>query len=128
MPGSPTRSKPGGAPPLFPPEDLPAAPAAGDVATTIDKGHGRLEKRTLRRTTLLTKYHPVGCRFYFYASPYEAVADIRPHTFATRAEAFNAMVLTARTGDELITERNFVRGVTGISFRTKYFGRSLGER
>jgi len=27
------------------------------VATTIDKGHGRLEKRTLRTTTILTK-HP----------------------------------------------------------------------
>jgi predicted transposase YbfD/YdcC len=26
------------------------------VATTIDKGHGRLEKRTLRTTTLLTKH------------------------------------------------------------------------
>lgn len=28
---------------------------AGQVATTLDKGHGRLEKRTLRTTTLLTK-------------------------------------------------------------------------
>jgi predicted transposase YbfD/YdcC len=27
----------------------------GSTATTIDKGHGRQEKRTLRRTTLLTK-------------------------------------------------------------------------
>lgn len=31
------------------------APAAGQVATTIDKGHGRIEKRTLRTTTILTK-------------------------------------------------------------------------
>ena len=31
------------------------AAVAGQVATTLDKGHGRLEKRTLRTTTLLTK-------------------------------------------------------------------------
>ena len=30
-------------------------PPAGQVATTIDKGHGRIEKRTLRTTTILTK-------------------------------------------------------------------------
>jgi predicted transposase YbfD/YdcC len=29
--------------------------AAGSTATTTDKGHGRQERRTLRRTTLLTK-------------------------------------------------------------------------
>lgn len=28
---------------------------AGSTATTVDKGHGRQERRTLRRTTLLTK-------------------------------------------------------------------------
>jgi predicted transposase YbfD/YdcC len=53
---SPFRSKPSGSLPLFPPEDLPAAPAAGPVATTIEKGHGRIEKRTLRTTTILTKH------------------------------------------------------------------------
>jgi predicted transposase YbfD/YdcC len=31
------------------------AAVAGQVATTLDKGHGRLEKRTLWTTTLLTK-------------------------------------------------------------------------
>jgi predicted transposase YbfD/YdcC len=31
------------------------APPAGQVATTINKGHGRIEKRTLRTTSLLTK-------------------------------------------------------------------------
>jgi predicted transposase YbfD/YdcC len=30
-------------------------PPAGSTATTTDKGHGRYEKRTLRRTTILTK-------------------------------------------------------------------------
>jgi predicted transposase YbfD/YdcC len=31
------------------------APAAGPVATTIEKAHGRIEKRTLRTTSILTK-------------------------------------------------------------------------
>jgi hypothetical protein len=81
-----------------------------------------IEGDRVYRTTVLTKYKPVGCRFYFYAPPYEAVAEIRPRTFATATEAFNAMILTARTGHELITERNFVAGVTGICFRTRFFG------
>ena len=32
------------------------APPAGQVATTIEKAHGRIEKRTLRTTTILTKH------------------------------------------------------------------------
>ena len=30
-------------------------PPVGSVATTIDKAHGRIEKRTLPTTTILTK-------------------------------------------------------------------------
>ena len=81
-----------------------------------------LEGDRIYRTTVLTAYRPVGCRFYFYAGPYEAVADIRPFTLADPTAAYNAMVLTARTGRNQIAERNFVRGVTGISFQTRYFG------
>jgi hypothetical protein len=81
-----------------------------------------LEGDRIYRTTVLTDYTPVGCRFYFYAPPYEAVADIRPHTFSTPTAAYNAMVLTARTGRNTIPEQNFVPGVTGISFQTRYFG------
>ena len=55
MRGSAIRRKHSGSPPLFPPEDLPVASPAGQVATTIEKGHGRIEKRTLRTTTILTK-------------------------------------------------------------------------
>jgi hypothetical protein len=91
----------------------------------VDAGHGvnlaDLEGDRVYRTTLLTELHPVGCRFYFYAPPYEAIADIRPRTFGTAVEAFDAMILTARTGHELITEKNFAKGATGICFRTKYF-------
>src|ERR1035438_9479387 len=42
-------------PRLFPPE-LPPPPRTR-VATTVDKGHGRKEQRTLRTTTLLTLHH-----------------------------------------------------------------------
>jgi hypothetical protein len=81
-----------------------------------------LEGDRVYRTTVLTRYRPVGCRFYFYAPPYEAVADIRPFTFPTATAAYNAMVLTARTGRSQIPQRNFTAGLTGISFRTRYFG------
>ena len=37
------------------------------------------------RTTVLTRLHPVGCRFYFYAPPYEAIADIVPRTLGPRS-------------------------------------------
>jgi hypothetical protein len=36
-------------------------PPQGSVAHSVDKGHGRLERRTLRVTTILTR-HQQGCR------------------------------------------------------------------
>jgi hypothetical protein len=87
-----------------------------------DVNLANLEGDRVYRTTLLTRYHPIGCRFYFYAPPYEAVADIRPYTFATATDAYNAMVRTAEAGREPIVEKDFVGKLTGISFRTKYFG------
>lgn len=80
-----------------------------------------LEGDRVYRTTVLTTLHPVGCRFYFYAPPYEAIAEIRPYTLSTPTEARDAMILIARTGRELITERDFAHGLTGICFRTKFF-------
>ena len=74
------------------------------------------------RSTRLTRFSPVGCRFYFYASPYEAVADIRPFTYGSAKEAYAAMIERARLGSEQITERNFSGSLTGICFRTPYFG------
>jgi len=131
------------APPSFKPEAVasvhPLAPGAkpgrGErekrcpyVRTGLDQDSGGgvnmadLEGDRIYRTTVLTKYHPVGCRFYFYAPPYEAVADIRPQTFASAKDAYDAMILTARTGKTLITAKNFVPGLVGISFQTRYFG------
>jgi hypothetical protein len=81
-----------------------------------------LEGDRIYRTAVLTKYRPLGCRFYFYAPPYEAVADIRPFTLPTATDAYNAMVLTARKGRNQIAESNFAQDVPGVSFQTRYFG------
>lgn len=81
-----------------------------------------IEGDRVYRTTVLTTYRPVGCRFYFIGPPYEATADIRPYTFSTPTEAYNAMVLVARTGTDPIPEREFVKGATGVAYRTKFFG------
>ncbi|MDT4918892.1 MAG: hypothetical protein QOH89_3592 [Pseudonocardiales bacterium] len=80
-----------------------------------------LEGDRVYRITLLTDLHPVGCRFYFYAPPYAAIAEIEPHRFKSAHEAYDAMILTARTGHNLIPEKNFVHGLTGICFQTKFF-------
>ncbi|WAX55273.1 hypothetical protein M6B22_12005 [Jatrophihabitans cynanchi] len=75
------------------------------------------------RTTVLTDLAPVGCRFYFYAGPYEAIADIVPRTFDSALAAHNAMVLTAqRTGSQASGRSDIVPGVDAVLFRTKFFG------
>jgi hypothetical protein len=81
-----------------------------------------IEGDRVYRTTVLAAYKPVGCRFYFIGPPYEATADIRPYTFATATEAYNAMVVVARSGTNPIPEREFVKGATGVAYRTKFFG------
>jgi hypothetical protein len=128
------------APATVPPLPPGAKPHNGEkdkscpyIRSGLDEDNGAgvnladIEGDRVYRTTVLTAYRPVGCRFYFYAPPYEAIADIRPRTFRSAVEARNAMILTARTGTELITERNFVGGVDGICFRTKFFGQD-GKR
>lgn len=75
------------------------------------------------RTTVLTRLKPVGCRFYFYAPPYEAIADIVPRRFATALDAHNAMVLTAtRTGSDAMGRPDIAPGVDAVLFRTRFFG------
>lgn len=92
----------------------PAENAAVNVAD-IEGDH-------VLRTTVLTGLTPVGCRFYFYAGPFEAIADIVPRTFATAADAHNAMVLTAKAGGEPIGQPGIAPGVDAVQFRTKFFG------
>lgn len=74
------------------------------------------------RTTVLTTRTPVGCRFYYYASPYEAVADIVPTTFPSALAAHNALVLTARAGHNAESRPTFVPGVDGIRYQTRFDG------
>jgi hypothetical protein len=80
-----------------------------------------IEGDRIYRTTVLTRLHPVGCRFYFYAPPYEAVADIVPRTYPTAVDAHNALIATARLGRDPISQPGFVRGVDGILYRTRFF-------
>jgi hypothetical protein len=137
-----TRSAPGSRPPvLIPPAASvsplpPGRPApAGErnghcpyLRTGLDQTANRgvnladLEGDRVYRTTLLLRDHPVGCRFYFYAPPYEAVAEIAARRLASTRIAYDAMVRTARSGREPIPERDFVPGVTGILYRTRFFG------
>lgn len=81
-----------------------------------------LEGDRVYRTTVLTRLKPVGCRFYFWAPPYEAIADIRPRRFARATDAHNAMVLTAEAGSDAQGKPNFVPGIDGVLYRTKFFG------
>jgi hypothetical protein len=73
------------------------------------------------RTTVLAS-RPVGCRFYFYAAPYEAIADIVAQTFATHRAAYNAMVLIGRAGADAIGQPRIVGGVDAVLYRTRFFG------
>ncbi len=105
----------------------PYIKAGLDVAATREPNVADIEGDRVGRTTVLTRLAPVGCRFYFSGGgyegvAYEAIAEIRPQTYANAATAHNAMVLTARTGKGLIVERGFVKGLDGICFQTRFFG------
>jgi hypothetical protein len=110
-----------------------AAPARGEIekrcpyiASTHDQDPtgslADLEGDRVYRTTVLRTVKPVGCRFYFWAPPYEAIADILPRRFATAAAAHNAMVLTAEAGADAQGKPEFVGGIDGVLYRTKFFG------
>jgi hypothetical protein len=81
-----------------------------------------LEGDRVYRTTVLTGMKPVGCRFYFYAPPYEAIAEIATRTFTTRLAAHDAMVLTGQAGTEVAGKPDIVPGVDAVLYRTKFFG------
>lgn len=71
--------------------------------------------------TVLPGLEPVGCRFYF-AYTYQPIADILPRTFRSARAAYDAMILTAKAGASAEPVRDFVKGVTGISYQTKFDG------
>jgi hypothetical protein len=128
------------APPMFKPK--PAAtvaplvpgqpPAAGEtekacpyILSTQDQGPDSLadlEGDRVYRTTVLTRMSPVGCRFYFYAPPFEAIAEIAARTFTSSLAAHDAMVLTGQAGTQVAGKPNIVPGVDAVLYRTKFFG------
>ena len=95
-------------------------PTLGDASVTPNLAGD--EGDHVYRVTLLTTLHPVGCRFYFYAPPYEAVADIQPYTYATEIDARNALVLASRTGTDPQPRPSMAPGVDAILYRTAFFG------
>jgi hypothetical protein len=115
-------------PPLVPGQQ----PAAGEVEracpyirSTQDQGPNSmadLEGDRVYRTTVLTTMKPVGCRFYFYAPQYEAIAEITTRTFATSRGAHDAIVLTSQTGTDAEGKKNVVPGVDAVLYRTKFYG------
>lgn len=109
------------------------SPAKGEVekgcpyvASTPDENPdvnvADMEGDHVYRTTVLTTFTPVGCRFYFYAPPFEAIADIQPHTFPTAVAAHNAMIKTGEAGQNYSGRPGIVKGVDAIVFQTKFFG------
>jgi hypothetical protein len=82
---------------------------------------GDIDGSRVYRTTVLTTLKPVGCRFYFWSSPYYAVADIVPMTFASAEAAHNAMVLTAEAGKDAIGKPKIQPGVDAVLFRTPFY-------
>jgi hypothetical protein len=115
-------------PPLVPGQQ----PAAGEVEkacpyilSTQDQGPDSmadLEGDRVYRTTVLTTMRPVGCRFYFWAPPYEAIAEITTRTFATNREAHDAIVLTSQAGADAEGKPNLVAGVDAVLYRTRFYG------
>lgn len=107
-------------------------PATGEVEracpyilSSQDQGSNSmadLEGDRVYRTTVLTGTKPVGCRFYFYAPPYEAIAEIATRTFASSLAAHDAMVLTGQAGTQVQGKRAIVPGVDAVLYRTKFFG------
>lgn len=102
-----------------------------DSEPTSKPNVAAIEGDLVGRITVLTGYQPVGCRFYFSRAfgdtQREAVADILPHTYPSATAARNAMISTATAGSNTFTVRNFVPGLTGIRYRTLFFGPNGGR-
>jgi hypothetical protein len=101
---------------------MPAGEVEGTCPYISNDALAGLEGDHVYRTATLTGLTPVGCRFYFYAGPFEAIADILPTTFATATDAYNAMVATGAAGTETLGVKGLITGVDGVLYRTAFFG------
>ena len=109
-----------------------AAPAKGEVEkacpyilSSQDQGPSSmadLEGDRVYRTTVLTTMKPVGCRFYFWSGPYEAIAEIATQQFADPRTARAAMIATAKVDPGAQGYPNLLPNIDAISYRTKFFG------
>jgi hypothetical protein len=81
-----------------------------------------LEGDRVYRTTVLTNMKPVGCRFYFWSGPYEAIAEIATKKYASPRTARAAMIATAKVDSAAQGYPNLLPNIDAISYRTKFFG------
>jgi hypothetical protein len=108
------------------------APAAGEVEKACpyilsSQSQGPdsmadLEGDRVYRTTVLTNMNPVGCRFYFWAGPFEAISEIATQQFSSARDARAAMIATAKVDSAAQGYPNLLPGIDAISYRTKFFG------
>lgn len=109
-----------------------AAPAAGEVEKACPyilssqsqgpNSMADLEGDRVYRTTVLTNMKPVGCRFYFWSGPYEAIAEIATQQFSSSRDARAAMIATAKVDSGAQGYPNLLPAIDAISYRTKFFG------
>jgi hypothetical protein len=81
-----------------------------------------LEGDRVYRTTVLTGMSPPGCRFYFWAAPYEAIAEIATRRFSDSVAAHDAMVRSGEAGTQVEGKPDIVPGVDAVLYRTRFFG------
>ncbi len=101
---------------------MPAGETEGPCPYIANQDVADIEGDHVYRSAVITTTKPNGCRFYFYASPFEAVADIVPMTFPTATDAYNAMIATAKAGTENLGVKDLVPGVDAVLFKTTFFG------
>jgi hypothetical protein len=108
------------------------APAKGEIekpcpyiVSSQDQGPDSLadlEGDRVYRTTVLTGMSPPGCRFYFWAAPYEAIAEIATRRFSDSVAAHDAMVRNGEAGTQVEGKPDIVPGVDAVLYRTRFFG------
>jgi hypothetical protein len=102
---------------------MPAGETEGTCPYISNTDVADAEGDHVYRSSIITTSKPVGCRFYFYSSPYQAIADIVPTTFANATDAHNAMVATAAAGTSgtpPIPVVGLIAGVDAILYKTAF--------
>jgi hypothetical protein len=101
---------------------MPAGSVEGTCPYISNTDLANAEGDHVYRTATLTTLTPVGCRFYFYSAPYEAIADILPMTFPTATEAYNARGATGAAGTGTLGVKDLIPGVDGVLYKTAFLG------